>query len=236
MSGSTPEEGAGAPPLNTNEPETDAPAVESGEPGGPKAYVDPSVMHEIRIAELEEELEKTKDRHLRALAEAENTRRRAQRDRDDGAKYAAVPLARDLLPVYDNLHRALKSATDEQRAAASDLIAGLELVEREFLNAFNKHKIAAIEPELGDRFDVNQHQAMFEAPIPGTESGTIIEVISTGFLCHDRLVRAAMVGVAKAAPEAPGTDASASASASTSASGDGASASAAASSSSGEST
>jgi len=229
MSGPTPEENEGAPPLDTNETETGAPAVESGQPERPKAYVDPSVVNETRIVDLEEELEKAKDRHLRALAEAENTRRRAQRDRDDGAKYAAVPLARDLLPVYDNLHRALKSATDEQRAAASDLIAGLELVEREFLNAFNKHKIAAIEPELGERFDVNKHQAMFEAPIPGTESGTIIEVISTGFMCHDRLVRAAMVGVAKAAP---GADASASASAS----GDGASASAAASSSTGDAT
>lgn len=226
MSGSIPEESGGAPPLNTNETETGAPAVESAESDGPKAYVDPSVMHEVRIAELEEELEKAKDRHLRALAEAENTRRRAQRDRDDGAKYAAVPLARDLLPVFDNLHRALKSATAEQRAAASDLITGLELVEREFLNAFNKHKITAIEPELGDRFDVKEHQAMFEAPIPDTESGTIIEVISTGFMCHDRLVRAAMVGVAKAAPAA---------SASASASADGASASATAS-SSGEST
>ncbi len=235
MSGPTPEENGGAPPLNTNETASDAPAVESDEQEAPKAYVDPSVMHEIRIAELEEELDKAKDRHLRALAEAENTRRRAQRDRDDGAKYAAVPLARDLLPVYDNLHRALKSATDEQRAAASDLIAGLELVEREFLNAFNKHKIAAIEPELGERFDVNKHQAMFEAPIPGTESGTIIEVISTGFICHDRLVRAAMVGVAKAAPVVAETSSS-SASASASTSGDGASANTAAASSSDSST
>lgn len=235
MSGPTPEENGGAPPLNTNETASDAPAVESDEQEAPKAYVDPSVMHEIRIAELEEELDKAKDRHLRALAEAENTRRRAQRDRDDGAKYAAVPLARDLLPVYDNLHRALKSATDEQRAAASDLIAGLELVEREFLNAFNKHKIAAIEPELGERFDVNKHQAMFEAPIPGTESGTIIEVISTGFMCHDRLVRAAMVGVAKAAPVVAETSSS-SASASASTSGDGASANTAAASSSDSST
>ncbi len=235
MSGPTPEENGGAPPLNTNETASDAPAVESDEQEAPKAYVDPSVMHEIRVTELEEELDKAKDRHLRALAEAENTRRRAQRDRDDGAKYAAVPLARDLLPVYDNLHRALKSATDEQRAAASDLIAGLELVEREFLNAFNKHKIAAIEPELGERFDVNKHQAMFEAPIPGTESGTIIEVISTGFICHDRLVRAAMVGVAKAAPVVAETSSS-SASASASTSGDGASANTAAASSSDSST
>jgi len=195
---------------------------------GPKAYVDPSVLHEIRIAELEAELEQAKDRHLRALAEAENTRRRAQRDREDGMKYAAIPLARDLLPVYDNLNRALKSLSQAQRDAAADLVEGLELTEREFLNAFGKRNIIAVEPELGERFDVKKHQAMYEAPVPGTESGTIIEVVATGFICEDRLVRAAMVGVSKGAPAA-------SASASASASGDGASASASASSSSGES-
>jgi len=86
MSGPKPEETGGAPPLNTTETETDAPAVEGAQAAGPKAYVDPSVMHEIRIAELETELEQAKDRHLRALAEAENTRRRAQRDREDGQK------------------------------------------------------------------------------------------------------------------------------------------------------
>lgn len=230
MSGPKPEEMGGAPPLNAHDTETDAPAVESADQSdGPKAYVDPSVVNEIRIADLEVELEQAKDRHLRALAEAENTRRRAQRDREDGQKYAAIPLARDLLPVYDNLNRALKSLNEEQRRAAADLVAGLELVEREFLNAFNKRDIVAIEPELGDKFDVKKHQAMYEAPVPGTASGTIIEVVATGFMCHDRLVRAAMVGVSKGAPAAE-------ASASASASGDEASASASASSSSGEAT
>ena len=222
MSGPKPEEMGGAPPLNATDTETDAPAVEGVEQAdGPKAYVDPSVMNEIRVADLEKELEQAKDRHLRALAEAENTRRRAQRDREDGQKYAAIPLARDLLPVYDNLNRAIRSMSEEQRAAAADLVAGLELVEREFLNAFNKRDIVAIEPELGEKFDVKKHQAMYEAPVPGTASGSIIEVVATGFMCHDRLVRAAMVGVSKGGPA---TEASASAS------GDGASASASASS------
>jgi len=221
MSGPKPEEMGGAPPLNATDTETDAPAVEGAEQtDGPKAYVDPSVMSEIRVADLEKELEQAKDRHLRALAEAENTRRRAQRDREDGQKYAAIPLARDLLPVYDNLNRAIRSMSEEQRAAAADLVAGLELVEREFLNAFNKRDIVAIEPELGDKFDVKKHQAMYEAPVPGTASGSIIEVVATGFMCHDRLVRAAMVGVSKGGPAAE---------ASASASGDGASASASAS-------
>ena len=231
MTGPRPEDAGGPPPLDTNATEGAAPAVESGaDTAQVDGAVDPSITDAVRIAELEAELEQVKDRHLRALAEAENTRRRAQRDREEGAKYAAIPLARDLLPVYDNLHRALASLSEEQRAAAADLVAGLELVDREFLNAFNKHKIVAIEPKVGDRFDVNRHQAMFEAPIPGTEAGSIIEVISTGFVCHDRLVRAAMVGVSKGAPqEAPATDATATASAS----GDAASASASAASSGG---
>jgi len=229
MSGPKPEETGGAPPLNTTETETDAPAVEGAQAAGPKAYVDPSVMHEIRIAELETELEQAKDRHLRALAEAENTRRRAQRDREDGQKYAAIPLARDLLPVFDNLQRAIRSLSEEQRTASADLVAGLELVEREFINALNKRDIKAVEPDLGEKFDVKKHQAMYEAPVPGTESGSIIEVIATGFMCHDRLVRAAMVGVAKggataqasSAASASASGASASASASSASSGDG---------------
>ena len=226
MSGPKADETGGAPPLDTNETETEAPAVENAPPDdGMKAYIDPSVMHEIRIQELEAELEKAKDRHLRALAEAENTRRRAQRDREDGQRYAAIPLARDLLPVYDNLSRALQFTTEAQREAAADLVAGIELVQREFLSAFAKRDIVAVEPEVGEKFDVKKHQAMYEAPVPGTESGSIIEVVSTGFMCHDRLVRAAQVGVSKGAPAAT-------ASASASASGDGASASAAASSSS----
>ena len=204
MSGPKADETGGAPPLDTNETETtEAPAVENAVPDdGPKAYVDPSVMHEIRIAELEDELEKAKDRHLRALAEAENTRRRAQRDREDGQRYAAIPLARDLLPVYDNLSRALQFTTEAQREAAADLVAGIELVQREFLSAFAKRDIVAVEPEVGEKFDVKKHQAMYEAPVPGTESGSIIEVVSTGFMCHDRLVRAAQVGVSKGAPAA----------------------------------
>ena len=213
MSGTNPEKDAefGTPPLNAaddmNHDAMDhgAPPLD-GEPSASQAYVDPSIAMEIRIAELEDELEKAKDRHLRSLAEAENTRRRSQRDRDEAQKYGGVKLARDLLPVHDNLQRALKSVTDEQREAASDFFAGVELTERELVNAFGKHGILPIAPELGDKFDVNKHQAMFEAPVPGAADGSIIEVIQTGFICHDRLVRAAMVGVAKggggAAPDA----------------------------------
>ena len=195
----------GPPPLDTHDTDaTGAPPVEGGGMSD-EGLVDIGTaadVHEIRVAELESELEQAKDRHLRALAEGENIRRRSQKDRDEMQKYGGVKLARDLLPVHDNLQRALKSLTEEQRAAAADFVAGIELTERELLNGFSKHGITPIQPEIGDKFSTDEHQAMFEAPIPGAESGTIIEVIQTGFMCHDRLVRAAMVGVAKAAPAA----------------------------------
>lgn len=199
----------GTPPLDTTQTdESAAPPLEgeTQERAAPQSYIDPSVALEIQVAELEAELEKVKDRHLRSLAEAENTRRRSQRDRDEAQKYGGVKLARDLLPVYDNMRRALQSATEDQRAAAGDFFAGIELTERELLNAFTKHQILQIMPEIGEKFDVSKHQAMFEAPIPGATDGTIIEVIQAGFVCHDRLVRAAMVGVAKGGAAAAPAD------------------------------
>ena len=199
----------GPPPLDANMTDgAGAPPVGAGE-GNPDAYVDATTRQEvleIRLTEMEAELEQAKDRHLRALAEGENIRRRAQKDRDEMQKFGGVKLARDLLPVHDNLHRALKSITEEQRAAAADFVAGVELTERELINAFGKHNIVPIVPELGDKFNPDMHQAMFEAPVPGAVNGTVIEVIQTGFMCHDRLVRAAMVGVAKGSPVVPVPD------------------------------
>ena len=110
-------------------------------------------------------------------------------------------MARDLLSVYDNLDRALKAADDEMREKASAFIEGVELTQRELLNAFTKHKIEKVRPELGEKFDPNRHQAMFEAPIPGAEPGTVIEAMQDGFVIADRLLRPAMVGIAKAAPQ-----------------------------------
>ena len=86
-------------------------------------------------------------------------------------------------------------STDEQRAQAKPLIEGIELTMRELLNVFNKHGIELISPEVGDTFDPQMHQAMFEAPVPGTKAGEIIQVMTEGFLLHDRLLRPAQVGV-----------------------------------------
>lgn len=152
---------------------------------------------EARIAELEAELSEMNDKMLRAMAEAQNTRKRSQRDREEANKYGGVRLARDLLPVYDNLKRALETVDEETRAAASDFFEGLELTQRELLNAFAKNNITPISPENGERFDADKHQAMFEAPVAGVPNGGIIEVMQDGFTLHDRLLRAAMVGVCR---------------------------------------
>ncbi len=159
-----------------------------------------------RIDELEAENAAIKDRLLRAMADAENTRRRAERDKADALAFGGSKLARDLLPVLDNLDRALKSADDDLRAAAKDFIEGVELTKREVLAAFAKHKIETVEPALGDKFDPNLHQAMFEAPAPGAKAGTVIEIMQTGFTIAGRLLRPALVGVAKAMAE-PAKDA-----------------------------
>jgi len=155
-----------------------------------------------RAARLAAENAELKDRLLRALAETENVRRRAERDRKDAEAYAGTRLARDLLQVYDNLDRALSHVDEGLREQAQSFIEGVELTQRELLNAFSKHKIAKVTPALGEKFNPNLHQAMFEAPIPGAEPGTVIEVMQAGFTIADRLLRPAMVGVAKAVPEA----------------------------------
>ena len=151
----------------------------------------PSPEIEAIIAERDE----YRDRFMRALADAENARKRADKDRRDAEQYGGSRLARDLLPVYDALSRALDSAGDDQRAAAAALIEGVELTLRELKNVFTKHGITVITPELGEKFDPQRHEAMFEAPVPGTVAGNIIQVMDNGFMLHDRLLRPAKVGV-----------------------------------------
>ncbi len=144
---------------------------------------------------LRTENNELKDRLLRALADAENTRKRSERDRRDAEIYGGTRLARDLLSVYDNLGRALEAITDELRDTAKPLIEGLELTQRELVSTFAKHKITKLHPENGESFDPKMHQAMFEAPLPGTVKGSIIQVMSSGFMIGERLLRPAQVGV-----------------------------------------
>ncbi|MCU4652275.1 nucleotide exchange factor GrpE [Roseibacterium sp. SDUM158016] len=149
----------------------------------------------IELDLLRAERDELRDRMLRALADAENSRKRAERDRREAEHYGGSRLARDLLPVYDNLRRALDAAGEESRAAAGPVIEGVELTLRELLSVFGKHGMTPVAPEVGEAFDPQLHQAMFEAPVPGTKAGDIIQVMAEGFLLHDRLLRPAQVGV-----------------------------------------
>jgi molecular chaperone GrpE len=144
---------------------------------------------------LRAERDALRDKFMRVLADAENARKRGERDRREAEQYGGSKLARDLLPVYDNLKRALDVASDEQRTAAAALIAGVELTLRELTNVLTKHAVTPISPEIGAMFDPQLHQAMFEAPIQGTKAGQIIQVMTEGFMLHDRLLRPAQVGV-----------------------------------------
>ena len=156
------------------------------------AELDPDL---IELDQLRGERDEFRDRFMRALAEAENARKRSDKDRREAEEYGGSKLARDMLPVFDNMKRAIEAATDEQKEVSKALIEGIELTMRELLNVFEKHGIRMVAPEVGDRFDPQEHQAMFEAPIPGTRAGDIIQVAAEGFFLHDRLLRPAQVGV-----------------------------------------
>jgi molecular chaperone GrpE len=151
---------------------------------------------EDEIELLRAERDDFKDRFMRALADAENARKRAAKDRQEAQAYGGTRIARDLLPVYDNLNRALQAAKDDGSSTVSTaLIEGVELTLKELLNVFDRHGVSRITPKVGDRFDPKVHEAMFEAPLPGTRAGDIIQVSTEGFLLHDRLLRPAQVGV-----------------------------------------
>jgi molecular chaperone GrpE len=149
----------------------------------------------LELDQLRAERDLLKDRFMRALADAENARKRSEKDRREAENYGGSKLARDMLPVYDNMKRALEATTDEQRAISGPVMEGVELTMRELLSVFKKHGIEVVTPEVGDRFDPKVHQAMFEAPVPGTKAGDIIQVAAEGFMLYDRLLRPAQVGV-----------------------------------------
>jgi molecular chaperone GrpE len=158
--------------------------------------------HEAEISDeaaeldaLRAERDTLKDKFMRALADAENVRKRAERDRREAENYGGSRLARDLLPVYDAMKRAVDTTSEDQKQASAALIEGVELTMRELLNVFGKHGLTIIAPQVGDAFDPNRHEAMFEAPLPGTRAGDIIQVEAEGFLLHDRILRPAKVGV-----------------------------------------
>jgi molecular chaperone GrpE len=174
-----------------------------------EAELEAEELAEDAALELEEEADELealraerddfRDKFMRALADAENSRKRADKQRREAEQYGGSKLARDMLPVYDNLQRAMDAVSDEQREAMGAMLEGLELTLRELKNTFKKHGIEVIAPEVGDKFDPNEHEAMFEAPVPGTNAGEIIQVSAVGFMLHDRLLRPAQVGVSSMA-------------------------------------
>jgi molecular chaperone GrpE len=167
---------------------------------------DPARGGDERVRLLEAELADAKDRVLRALADTENLRRRAEREREQEKRYAAANFARDLLNVADNLRRALDSMPAEraQDELTRTLLAGVAATERELLGVFERNGLQRIEPQPGERFDHNVHQAMFEIENTGLPAGSIARVLQPGYVMHERLLRPAMVGVAKGEAPPPG--------------------------------
>ena len=160
---------------------------------------------QMLIQTLEEKLERMKDQMVRALADAENTRKRAVKERQNATKFAIGNFARDVVSVADNLRRALESIPEEtleEFPQIKNLTEGIEATERELMRIFEKNGIGKLEP-LDEKFDPNFHEVMFEAPVPGKENGTIIQIIESGYMINGRILRPARVGVAKNAETTP---------------------------------
>jgi len=176
---------------STPTPDAAEKAPESGDSGGP-------------MAALEAENADLKDQLLRALAEMENVRRRTAREREDATRFGNTAFARDLLPVADNLSRAIAAIPAERVAEDHDLrtlFEGVELVARDIDKAFEKHGIERVDPN-GEPFDHNFHQALFEIEDKDRPAGTVAEVVAVGYTINGRLLRPAMVGVTKGGPKA----------------------------------
>lgn len=174
-------------------------------PPAAEAHTDAANAVEETLKKKDEEIAALRDQLLRAMAEMENVRRRAQRDQEDATKYAVTGFARDLVNVVENLQRALDSVSPDARAQnefVKNLTSGVEMTLRELLSVFEKQGIKRIEP-LGQKFDHNLHQAMAQVETSEKEPGTIVQVLQAGYVIHDRLLRPAMVTVAK--PKSPDT-------------------------------
>jgi molecular chaperone GrpE len=184
---------------------TNAEPQENPTPETAEEFTQPASGADPRIAELEAKLAEMTDKTLRALAEADNIRKRGEKERQDTAKFSVSSFARDILPVADNLRRALLAITPEQREqneSLKNIFVGVEATERELLRVLEKNNIKKIEA-LGQKFDPNFHEVMFEAEIPGKEPGTVTQVLEEGYTIHDRILRPARVGVAKGSGDAP---------------------------------
>ena len=161
--------------------------------------VDNDISTEQTVENQNEQIKDLKDQLLRSLADGENLRKRTMKEIADAKKYSHMSFIRDLVSSVDNLQRALEAVPDDKSQLSEpikNLVIGLEIVEKEVLNTFEKHSLKQINP-IGEKFDYNIHQAMFEVPTTDKDPGFVVEVSQRGYLLHDRLVRPAMVGISK---------------------------------------
>ncbi len=175
--------------------------MDEGEPGAEDQADEPDELEAVyaEVADL-------KDKLLRAMAETENIRRRSEREKAGSRKYAITDFARDMLAVADNLQRALAAVTDDARDGnpeLAQLLEGVEITRKELKGHFGKHGIKEIDP-LGEKLNPNLHQAVVQLDDPEATQGTIIQVMQPGYVIYDRLLRDAMVGVAKGTPASTG--------------------------------
>ena len=170
------------------------------EPVVSKPYIMPDDPEVGSVEALTKEAAESRDKMLRTLAEMENLRKRTSREVADARVYGITGFARDVLDIADNLQRALDAVPQETRAAADPglkaLIEGVELTERSLLNALEKNGVKKFDP-TGEKFDPNFQQAMYEVPDPTVPSGTVVQVVQSGYMIGDRILRPALVGVSK---------------------------------------
>src|SRR5438309_5795918 len=194
------------PDLQRNEPVDPA---QASEPVVSKPYIMPDDPETGSAEALAKEAAEARDKMLRTLAEMENLRKRTSREVADARTYGITGFARDVLDIADNLQRALDAVPAEARAAADPglkaLIEGVELTERSLLNALEKNGVRKFDP-AGEKFDPNVHQAMYEVPDPSVPPGTIAQVIQSGYMIGDRVLRPALVGVAKGGAKAAASE------------------------------
>src|SRR5437764_10520700 len=189
---------------------TDTTGANQPDAAAPETEQTPEAAAADPVAALAKEAADLKDRLLRTLAEMENLRRRTEREVADARAYGVTNFARDILAVADNMERAMKALDDGIRAQADAgvkaLLDGVELTERELIKVMEKHGVRKIEP-MGQKFDPNLHQAMFELPDPSVPAGTVVQIMQPGYTIGERVLRPALVGVSKGGPKAQAAEA-----------------------------
>src|SRR6187455_3490299 len=189
-----------------NDSDTRPPSDSDTVPTGETAMQPEPVVAPRPSTSLDRELAETKDRLLRTLADMDNMRKRTEREVADARVYGVSSFARDIVGVADNMHRAMAALDDELRAKADEatkvLLEGVELTERELINVLEKHGVKRIDP-LGQKFDPNRHQAMFEVEDLSVPSGSVVQVMQAGYLIGERVLRPALVAVSKGGGKPP---------------------------------